>query len=51
VDRTTTLKKEKGFFRLVYNDGAIFEGINEHGYREGWGRYIDSDGVCSSQDY
>jgi hypothetical protein len=51
VDRTTTLKKEKGFFRLVYNDGAIFEGINENGYRGGWGRYIDSDGEHSSKDY
>jgi hypothetical protein len=39
-----TENQENGFFRLVYNDGAIFEGINKNGFRNGWGRYIDKNG-------
>ena len=44
VDRSLTENKENGFFRLVYDDGAIFEGINKNGFRYGWGRYIDKNG-------
>jgi hypothetical protein len=46
-----TENQENGFFRLVYNDGAIFEGINKNGFRHGWGRYIDKDGNVTSKDY
>jgi hypothetical protein len=44
VDRSSTKNNENGFFRLVYDDGAIFEGINKNGFRNGWGRYIDKNG-------
>jgi len=37
-------KKENGFCRIIYNDGAIFEGIKENGFRKGYGRYIDNEG-------
>ena len=46
-----TENRENGFFRLVYNDGAIFEGINRKGFREGWGRYINTNGYITEKDY
>jgi hypothetical protein len=42
-----TENQENGFFRLVYNNGAIFEGINKNG-RRSFGRYIDTNGnICN----
>jgi hypothetical protein len=35
--------KENGFCRIIYKNGAMFEGIKENGYRV-YGRYIDYDG-------
>jgi hypothetical protein len=40
VDSSLKDNKENGFFRIVYDHGAIFEGINKNGLRDGWGRYI-----------
>ena len=40
MDSSVTENKENGFFRIVYDDGAIFEGIKKNGLRDGWGRYI-----------
>jgi len=51
VDRTAKKNTENGFFRLVYDDGAIFEGINKNGFRNGYGRYIDTNGSVTEKDY
>ena len=51
MDRSANHNAENGFFRLVYNDGAIFEGINKNGYRNGYGRYIDVNGNVTEKDY
>ena len=44
VDKTATKNIENGYFRIVYNDGSIFEGFNENGKRNGYGRNIDKFG-------
>jgi hypothetical protein len=41
------LYSENGFFRLTYNDGAIFEGINSNVLINGWGRFIAANGRVS----
>ena len=46
-----TENRENGFFRLVYKDGAMFEGINKNGFRNGWGRYIHQDGHMIENSY
>jgi len=51
VDKSAKENAENGFCRLVYNDGAIFEGINKNGYRNGYGRYIDVNGNVTEKDY
>jgi hypothetical protein len=51
VDKTMTENRENGFFRLVYKDGAMFEGINKNGFRNGWGRYIHQDGHMIENSY
>jgi hypothetical protein len=45
-----TENQENGFFRRVYNDGAIYEGVNFNGCRS-LGRYIDVDGNLNYKIY
>ena len=42
IDKTKNIKN--GYFRIIYKDGSIFEGFNENGKINGYGRKIDKFG-------
>jgi len=35
-----------GFVRAIRDDGSIYEGCFQNGYRSQWGRYVWADGKC-----